>query len=281
MEKAENLTAVSGSIYARPDLYDLAFSYRVFEEEFGFLRKAHAKHAPGQVLNSVLELGCGPARHAIGLAKTGVPKVTALDLSKAMLQHAEAKAKRARLSASVTMSFVQGDMSDMGDSCGGQRFDMVICLLGTFSHMTTNAAAGKCFGEVARHLSPGGVFILELSHPGDLFDGTFILGDGGKEVWEVPHGERKVLVEWGAEFDNFDPVTQVIDRTVSINVFKGEVLEDSLEEVVQYRQFTVQEIDMLATAHGMKIDGLYGEMRLDVDLSHEEAYRMVMVLKRA
>lgn len=33
---------------------------------------------------------------------------------------------------------------------------------------------------------------------------------------------------------------QVIDRTVSINVFKGEVLEDSLEEVVQYRQFTVQ-----------------------------------------
>lgn len=76
MEKAENLTAVSGSIYARPELYDLAFSYRVFEEEFDFLRKAHAKHAPGQVLNSVLELGCGPARHAIGLAKTGVPKVS-------------------------------------------------------------------------------------------------------------------------------------------------------------------------------------------------------------
>lgn len=38
---------------------------------------------------------------------------------------------------------------------------------------------------------------------------------------------------------------------------------------------------MLATAHGMKIDGLYGEMEMDVDLSHEEAYRMVMVLKRA
>lgn len=76
MEKAENLTAVSGSIYARPDLYDLAFSYRVFKEEFDFLRQAHSKHAPGQALSSVLELGCGPARHAIGLAKTGVPKVS-------------------------------------------------------------------------------------------------------------------------------------------------------------------------------------------------------------
>ena len=34
--------------------------------------------------------------------------------------------------------------------------------------------------------------------------------DGGKEVWEVPVGDtHKILVEWGAEFDNFDPVTQV------------------------------------------------------------------------
>ena len=34
--------------------------------------------------------------------------------------------------------------------------------------------------------------------------------DGGKETWEVPVGaSHKILVEWGAEFDNFDPVTQV------------------------------------------------------------------------
>ena len=37
--------------------------------------------------------------------------------------------------------------------------------------------------------------------------------DGGKETWEVPVGaSHKILVEWGAEFDNFDPVTQVWGR---------------------------------------------------------------------
>ena len=49
------------------------------------------------------------------------------------------------------------------------------------------------------------------------------MGDGAREVWEVPQGkDDKLLVEWGAEFDNFDPVTQILYRTVTINVFKGE-----------------------------------------------------------
>jgi hypothetical protein len=39
---------------------------------------------------------------------------------------------------------------------------------------------------------------------------------GAKEVWEVPKGNgEKVFVEWGAEFDNFDPVTQARAFAVS------------------------------------------------------------------
>lgn len=28
-------------------------------------------------------------------------------------------------------------------------------------------------------------------------------------MWEVPRKDDKIMVEWGADFDNFDPVTQV------------------------------------------------------------------------
>ena len=48
------------------------------------------------------------------------------------------------------------------------------------------------------------------SSDGCLDRHVLVRRDGGKEVWEVPVGDsHKILVEWGAEFDNFDPVTQV------------------------------------------------------------------------
>ena len=56
------------------------------------------------------------------------------------------------------------------------KCDMVMCLLGTFSHMLDNESAVSAFKAVARHLRPGGLLVLELAHPGDLFDGTFIIG---------------------------------------------------------------------------------------------------------
>lgn len=46
------------------------------------------------------------------------------------------------------------------------KLDAVVCLLGTFSHMTTNDMAAGAFGCAARHLRPGGMLLLELAHPG-------------------------------------------------------------------------------------------------------------------
>jgi hypothetical protein len=45
--------------------------------------------------------------------------------------------------------------------------DAALCLLGTFGHMTSSAKAVGCFRCVARHLRPGGLFMLELAHPGE------------------------------------------------------------------------------------------------------------------
>ena len=42
----------------------------------------------------------------------------------------------------------------------------------------------------------------------------------------------------------------------------------------------LQEIDLLATMCGLKLEQLYGEMALEVDMVHEEAYRMIAVLSK-
>lgn len=121
-----------------------------------------------------------------------------------------------------------------------------------------------------------------LLHPaGDLFDGSLLLQDTGAELWEVDRGGRKLTVVWGTDVDVFDPESQVLQRTVAIHAMDGDDMgECLLEEVAPYRQFTTQEIDLLATAAGLDVVGVYGDLNLDVGLSHEDAYRLVMVMRK-
>jgi ubiquinone/menaquinone biosynthesis C-methylase UbiE len=62
-------TLSSPSIYNFPELYDVAFSFRDFQEEVSFLTEVHKKHALFNLKDtypqSVLELAAGPARHSI------------------------------------------------------------------------------------------------------------------------------------------------------------------------------------------------------------------------
>lgn len=88
----------------------------------------------------------------------------------------------------------------------GVLVDGASMLLGTMAHLLTNEAAVRCFHATAAALQPGGLFVLELSSPDDLFDGAFALGD----VWDAatPDGQ-KLVVEYGTEGDDFDPISQV------------------------------------------------------------------------
>ncbi|KAG2446869.1 hypothetical protein HYH02_008026 [Chlamydomonas schloesseri] len=275
---SEPSTSAPSTIYSRPDLYELAFSYRDFKAEVKFLQEVYKQHNKHQ-LSSVLELGCGPARHLAGLARGGVAKVVGLDLSPDMLGHARKSLAKQGGKAAEVVELVQGDMSDF--DLPHKSFDMVMCLLGTFSHLLDTDQAISAFRSAAAHLRPGGILLLEMAHPGDLFDGTLIIGESGKEVWELPQDNGdKVFVEWGAEFDNFDPVTQIIFRTVTINVLRGDDVVDSVEEVVPYRQYTVRELELLAKLAGLEQIALYGEMRMGVDLEHEDAYRMLALYRK-
>lgn len=179
-----------GAIYARPELYDAAFSYRDFKEEAKFLRDMYKQHAQGVPLSAVLDLGCGPSRHLLGLAKAGVPTCVGVDLSSDMLAYARGLVDKAGLKDAASVTLQQGDMTNFVVPGKEGTFDMAMCLLGTFSHLTENAQAAASFACVFRHLRPGGLFVLELAHPGDLFDGTLIIGDGAKEAWEVPQVRR-------------------------------------------------------------------------------------------
>lgn len=51
---------------------------------------------------------------------------------------------------------------------------------------------------------------------------------------------------------------QILYRTVTINVLRGDDVVLSVEEQVAFRQYTVQEVEMLASLAGLEMQEIYG-----------------------
>ncbi len=98
--------------------------------------------------NTLLDLGCGTGRHAALLAQHYA--VEGLDISPAMLQIARERCPNIR--------FHQGDMTTFALD---QRFDVITCLFSAIGYVQTAARLDETLQNIARHLVPGGVLIVE------------------------------------------------------------------------------------------------------------------------
>jgi SAM-dependent methyltransferase len=106
----------------------------------------------GPAGGSVLELGCGSGRVTAALAERGLA-VTGVDLSRPMLE--QAQARRANLPAEVAAR-IELRLGDMTALDLKRSFDLVICPYFTLAHVPAGQAWKNSFATAARHLAPGG-----------------------------------------------------------------------------------------------------------------------------
>lgn len=102
-----------------------------------------------------LEFAIGTGRVAVPLAERGVP-VAGIELSRAMLAQLRTKADES------TIPVVVGDMA--AATVEG-TFSLVYLVFNTISNLLTQDEQVECFRNAARHLSPGGRFVVELEVP--------------------------------------------------------------------------------------------------------------------
>lgn len=258
------------------EVYDRVFSDRNFEEEAEFLVEAFVKHS-GQKPKSSLEIGCGPGRHSGLLAMRWGLRSHALDNSASMLSFARKQAA----AADAEVGFIEADMRShvLREE---QQVDLAFMLCGTMSHLLTNVDALGCFESAARSLRSKGCLILEMVHPEDLFGGSLELGT----VWDIAAtpDHPALSVAYGSEGDIFDPLTQVIERTVEVTEWTdkdGDHQKELLTDKVPQRFFTSQEVDLLARASGLEVVGTYGNLSLPFcTIADEETFALVMVLRK-
>ncbi|MGY0236993.1 class I SAM-dependent DNA methyltransferase [Longispora urticae] len=175
-----------------------------------------------------LELGVGTGRIAIPLAATGV-ETHGVDISEAMVARLRAKPG----SEAVTVRV--GDIAHLEPE---GSFDLVYAVHSVFFGITTQEQQVECFQTVARHLTPGGVFVHEAFVPSaDLLSGN-------SNLQATAYGTDRVLLE----VIQVDPVAQVQESRQLF--FHGGAVE-----LVPFRIRYVwpSELDLMARLAGMRL----------------------------
>jgi SAM-dependent methyltransferase len=254
--------------YKLAGYYDIAFGFRNVPAECDCLDELARRHG-GSAPRSFLELAAGPARHALEFARRGI-RVTALDSVPGMVDYALAAAR----TQNTPIDCVCADMVDFRLP---QTYDLAALLMDSSSYLLDNEAVLRHLGCVADHLTPGGLYVIEMTHPRDAFR----VGTSTHDNWDTERDGVKVSVAWGTEDDVFDPITQITEVTVTMR-YESPEGSGMVTDRAPQRCFTANELRALITASGrFELAALLGAMDVTVPLSNEKAaWRMVPVLRK-
>jgi SAM-dependent methyltransferase len=263
--------AGDADLYSQPELYELAFSYRDVKAEVDVLEEWYRRRHGGLHARRILELAAGPSGHAIEFARRGC-KVTALDASAEMCAYASRRAGE----EGVTVDVVQADMVRF--RIPRRRFDLVIVMLDSASHILDLDAMVGHMRSVGAHLAPGGVYVMEMSHPADFLAGT----PKTQNRWRLTRGATRVDVNFTSPLSAFDPATQVWNCNISVKATegaRGRVLRDR----IALRRWTATELDAAARLAGnVRVVERHGSFDVDGPFGANDPseWRMISLLER-
>jgi SAM-dependent methyltransferase len=248
------------------DYYDL--EYAAHDEDIPFYVQYALAMDPALKL-PVLELGCGTGRVAVALAGAGF-RVTAVDVSRGMLDVCRAKAAEAGVVGHLTV--VQADMRDLRGIPPGP-YNLAYCAINTFAHLLTTEDQLALLAAVRALLVQHGLLILDLTPPlphlmppadGDvMLQGTYPTSDGA-----LVH---KTVAGWADPSTQTHLVTLLYDREARDGTATRTSQTFTLRWTGRY------EMELLLRLAGYALEKLYG----DYDLGEygEDSERMIFVAR--
>ena len=164
----------------------------IVEREVSFLRR-QLPAPPARLL----DLCCGPGRHAAPLSETGY-RIVGLDLDTSALARAFQGAPGA--------TFVRADMRLLPLAAGS--VEAAICMWQSFGHFDATGNE-TVLSELARVLVPNGVLVMDLYHRDAIREGERIIERDGERVHESRRmrGDRLLVqlrYDSSGDEDSFD-----------------------------------------------------------------------------
>jgi SAM-dependent methyltransferase len=199
-----------------------------------------------------LEFAVGTGRVAIPLVQRGVP-VTGIELSRPMVD---------RLRTKVDETEIPVVLGDMATARAPGEYTLVYLVYNTIANLLTQAEQVACFRNAARHLVPGGRFVIELWVP---------------ELRKLPPGQQATV--WRAEpgyigLDTYDVLHQ---QVVSHHFHFGDGKQARLSRT-PHRYIWPAELDLMGRLAGFDLESRHAdwtraEFTAD-SRSHVSVYRL-------
>ncbi|WP_182904508.1 class I SAM-dependent methyltransferase [Microbispora sp. H13382] len=180
-----------------------------------------------------LEFAIGTGRVAVPLAERGVP-VTGIELSRPMIDQLRTKVDDA------TIPVVVGDMAT---AVAPGEYTLVYLVYNTISNLLTQAEQVACFRNAARHLTPGGRFVIELWVP---------------ELRKLPPGQQAVVWHGEAGYIGLDTYDVLRQHIVSHH-FHFDESEQARLFRSPHRYIWPAELDLMGQLAGFELESRHAD----------------------
>ncbi|OUL19847.1 SAM-dependent methyltransferase [Nostoc sp. RF31YmG] len=224
--------------YAR--YYDLLYRDKDYIGEVHFIRRLINTYAPEAL--TILELGCGTAKHAVLLAEEGY-QINGVDFSQEMLLKAESRICQLPNKLASNLKLFHGDIRQVRLN---QTFDVVLSLFHVISYQTTNEDLLATFATVKEHLKPRGIFIF------DIWYGPAVLTEP-PEIRIKRLEDSEIYVTRIAEPEMY-PNDNLVDVNYQIFIQdKNSGATEEIRETHRMRYLFKTELELLLNNTGLKI----------------------------
>ncbi|WBO68368.1 class I SAM-dependent DNA methyltransferase [Streptomyces camelliae] len=201
---------------------------------------------------AALEFAIGTGRVAVPLAERGVP-VTGIELSEPMVERLRTKADAAAIPVVI---------GDMATTAAPGTYRLVYLVYNTISNLLTQAEQVECFRNAARHLGPGGRFVIELWVP---------------ELRTLPPGKTATVWRADAGYIGLDTYDVLDQRVVSHHVRFDDTERAELYRS-PHRYIWPAELDLMAQLAGFELESRHADWEGGAftaeSRSHVSVYRL-------
>jgi SAM-dependent methyltransferase len=180
-----------------------------------------------------LEFAIGTGRVAVPLAQRGV-QVTGIELSGPMIEQLRAKADEAAIPV------IAGDMAT---TRAPGSYALVYLVYNTISNLLTQGEQVECFRNAARHLLPGGRFVIELWVP---------------ELRKLPPGQQATVFTSEPGYIGLDTYDVLHQRIVSHHFTFGTGKNARLVRT-PHRYIWPSELDLMAQLAGFNLEARHAD----------------------
>jgi len=175
-----------------------------------------------------LEFAIGTGRVAVPLAERGIP-VTGIELSRPMI---------GQLRTKVDESAIPVVVGDMATARAPGEYSLVYLVYNTISNLLTQAEQIACFRNAARHLTPGGRFVIELWVP---------------QLRVLPPGQQATVWHWESGYIGLDTYDVLRQHVVSHHFRFGAGRQAELIRS-PHRYIWPAELDLMAQLAGFELE---------------------------